>query len=102
VIVRGGLDGLPALLAEVGSERPVVVSSERWSGVPLPVGRCWHGARAHTPADTVADALAAAAGRGRFVAHCGGSAEPAARDGGRGRGALPEHPVTIRPRNRTD
>jgi maleylacetate reductase len=74
VIVRWGLDALPPLLAELGSERPVVVSSERWSGLPLPVGRRWHGARAHTPADTVADALVAAEGADALVALGGGSA----------------------------
>ena len=64
MIVRWGLDELGPVLDELGAERPLLVSSERWSGLPLPVGRRWHGARRHTPAGAVADARAAAEGAG--------------------------------------
>jgi len=37
VIVSWGYDTLEAVLAEVGSARPFVVASERWSGLELPV-----------------------------------------------------------------
>jgi maleylacetate reductase len=37
VIVSWGLDTLGRVLAEVGSSRPLVVGSERWSGLELPV-----------------------------------------------------------------
>jgi maleylacetate reductase len=36
VIVRYGLTALPAVLAEVGIERPYVIAAERWRGLDLP------------------------------------------------------------------
>jgi maleylacetate reductase len=36
VIVRYGLAALPAVLAEVGIERPYVIAGERWRGLDLP------------------------------------------------------------------
>jgi alcohol dehydrogenase class IV len=36
MIVRWSLDELPAVLAELGLERPLLVASERWSGLELP------------------------------------------------------------------
>lgn len=40
MIVHWGLDALGSVLAEVGSSRPFVVASERWSGLELP-GEQW-------------------------------------------------------------
>jgi maleylacetate reductase len=41
VIVRWGLDELRPLLAEIGIERPLVVASERWNDLDLPVAARW-------------------------------------------------------------
>jgi hypothetical protein len=41
VIVRWGLDQLDGLLAELGIQRPFVVSSDRWSELPLPGASRW-------------------------------------------------------------
>ena len=35
MIVRWGLDALPLVLAEVGSERPLLVTTERWRDLDL-------------------------------------------------------------------
>src|SRR5262249_6415048 len=48
------------LLGELGSERPLLVSSERWRDLALPVRSRFHGARPHAPVETVAAAIAAA------------------------------------------
>jgi len=41
VIVRWGLGELPALLAELGIERPFLVASPRWDSLQLPVAGRW-------------------------------------------------------------
>jgi alcohol dehydrogenase class IV len=41
VIVRWGLDELPATLREVGIERPFVIASARWQGLNLPHADWW-------------------------------------------------------------
>jgi maleylacetate reductase len=41
VIVRWGLDELPATLAEVGIERPFLISSPRWQSLDLPQVARW-------------------------------------------------------------
>jgi maleylacetate reductase len=41
VIVRWGLDQLPALLAELAVERPFLIASNRWSGLGLPATGKW-------------------------------------------------------------
>lgn len=41
MIVRWGLAELPGVLAEVGSERPLLIASERWNALDLPHGERW-------------------------------------------------------------
>jgi len=68
VIVRWGLDELPALLGELGIERPLLIASPRWTDVPIDVVVRW----TEVPSDRV-DAAAAQVGDG-VVALGGGSA----------------------------
>jgi maleylacetate reductase len=72
VIVRWGLDTLGSVLAEVGSSRPLVVASERWSGLELPVEPAsrW----TEVPSDRIDEAAAAAEGADAVLAIGGGSA----------------------------
>ena len=80
MIVRWGLDELPGLLAELGVAAPLLVSSERWRGVELPVaipeGRRFHGVTGHAPPVATAAAAAAAVETGAdgLLALGGGSA----------------------------
>ena len=74
MIVEWGIDRLPAVLREVGSERPLLVASERWSELELPVATRFHGVRAHAPVETVEAASAAAESADGLVALGGGSA----------------------------
>jgi len=70
VIVRWGLDELDGLLAELGSERPFLIASARWSDLPLPgIGR-W----SEVPTDRIADVVAAAQDADGLLAVGGGSA----------------------------
>jgi maleylacetate reductase len=52
----------------------VLVTSERWSELDLPVSGRYTGVRSHTPKETVAEAVAAAEGADGIVAVGGGSA----------------------------
>ena len=74
MIVRWGLDALPAVLAEVGSERPLLVTTERWRGLDLPAWKLFHGVASHGSPDSVAEATAAAEGADGLLAVGGGSA----------------------------
>jgi maleylacetate reductase len=74
VIVRWGLGELPPLLRELEIERTLLVTSERWRGLEVPVERRFHGVRRHVPADTVAAAREEARGADGLVALGGGSA----------------------------
>jgi maleylacetate reductase len=55
VIVGWGLDTLESVLAEVGSARPFVVASGRWSDLPLP-GPRWTEVPSHRIDDAVEEA----------------------------------------------
>jgi maleylacetate reductase len=70
VIVRWGLAQLPAVLAELGVRRPLLVASERWADLDLgaPVAGRW----TEVPSEKIAD-VAARAGDG-IIAVGGGSA----------------------------
>ena len=70
MIVRWGLEELPGVLAELGSSRPLLIASPRWSEQELPLepAETWD----EVPSDRIADA-AAIAGDG-IVALGGGSA----------------------------
>jgi maleylacetate reductase len=74
VIVSWGLDSYPALLAELGIERPLLITSRRWEALDLPAARRFLGVRPHVPTDSVAAAKAEAAGVDGLVALGGGSA----------------------------
>ena len=63
MIVRWSLDELPAVLAELGLERPLLVASERWDALDLPHAARWSeipSDRIEVPAE--ADALLAVGG----------------------------------------
>ncbi|HEX5467563.1 MAG TPA: iron-containing alcohol dehydrogenase [Gaiellaceae bacterium] len=74
MIVRWGLDALPAVLAEAGVARPLLVSTDRWRDLDLPAASAFHGVRPHVPADSVAAAQEAAAEADGLLAVGGGSA----------------------------
>jgi len=74
VIIRWGLSELGPVLVELGIEQPLLVSSERWRGLELPVAQCFHGVRRHAPLPTVQEAVAAATGVDGLVGLGGGSA----------------------------
>jgi maleylacetate reductase len=70
VIVRWGIAKLPALLAELGVRRPLLVASERWADLEfgVPIAERW----TEVPSEQIAD-VAARAGDG-IIAVGGGSA----------------------------
>ena len=74
MIVRWGLGELGPLLAELGSERPLLVTTRRFEELELPVERRFSGVRPHVPAETVAAAGDAAEDADLLVALGGGSA----------------------------
>jgi maleylacetate reductase len=69
VIVRWGLDTLGSVLEEVGSARPLVVASERWSHLELP-GPRW----TEVPSHRIDEAAAGAKDGDGVLAIGGGSA----------------------------
>ena len=79
MIVRWGLDALPALLDELGIEHALLVSSPRFGERDLPVETRFTGVRSHAPVDVVAAATAAAEGADGLVGVGGGSAIDAAK-----------------------
>jgi maleylacetate reductase len=74
LIVRWGLDELPGLLAVLGVERPLLVTTRRWTKVDVPVGSVFDGVRTHVPAETVEEAVAASRDADGLLAVGGGSA----------------------------
>ena len=74
MIVRWGLAELDGLLGEVGSERPLLVTTPRRRGLVPPPGPVFEGVRPHVPAESVDAAEAAAAGTDGLLALGGGSA----------------------------
>jgi maleylacetate reductase len=74
VIVRWGLDALPSVLAEVGSEEALLVTTERWRGLDLPAARAFYGVESHGSPGSVAEATAATGGADGLLAVGGGSA----------------------------
>jgi maleylacetate reductase len=74
MIVRWGLEHYPDLLAEIGIQDPLLITSRRWDGLDLGTARRYAGVRKHVPKETVDDATAAAAGADGLVALGGGSA----------------------------
>jgi maleylacetate reductase len=74
VIVRWGIRELGPLLEELGSRRPLLVTSRRFAELELPVLLRFIGVRRHAPVETVAEATAAAEPADGLVAVGGGSA----------------------------
>jgi maleylacetate reductase len=74
VIVRWGLDSLGTLLTELGIVRPLLVTSERFAALELPVAQRFTGVRRHAPVDVVEAATDAAASADGLLALGGGSA----------------------------
>ena len=74
MIVRWGLAQLAPLLAELGLERPLLVTSARFADLELPVTARFAGVRRHAPVDVVATATQAAATADGLVGVGGGSA----------------------------
>ncbi len=74
MIVRWGLDEVGPLLAELGSARSLLVTSERLGDLDVPVTSRYTGVRPHSPVETVTAAIAAAQEADLVVAAGGGSA----------------------------
>jgi maleylacetate reductase len=74
LIVRWGLDALPEVLSELGIEKAILITSERWRELELPVEEAFYEVRPHTPAEVVKAATTAAAGADGVLALGGGSA----------------------------
>src|SRR5919108_1458222 len=73
-IVRWGLAELPGVMDELSISRPLLISTERWRHVQVPVRDRFHGARAHAEIAGINAAREAAAGGDGLVALGGGSA----------------------------
>ena len=74
MIVRWGLQEVGPLLEELGSSRPLLVTSARLADLDVPVSNRYTGVRRHAPVETVEAATAAAANADLLVAAGGGSA----------------------------
>jgi maleylacetate reductase len=74
VIVRWGLDSLAGVLEELSIERPLLITTERWADVDVPIERRFAGARPHAERAGVEGAADAAEGADGLVALGGGSA----------------------------
>jgi maleylacetate reductase len=74
MIVRWGLESLPAVVDELSLRQPLLISTERWRELELPIERRFYGARPHAEVSGVRAALALAADVDGLVALGGGSA----------------------------
>ena len=74
MIVRWGLEALPEVLRKVGSSKPLLVSTERWRALELPVWDRYHGARPHAEREGVEEAVERANSADGVIAVGGGSA----------------------------
>jgi maleylacetate reductase len=74
VIVRWGIDEIGQVLADLGIERPLLVTSARFAHLDVPVADRFSGVLRHSPVDVVAAATAAATGSDGIVTVGGGSA----------------------------
>jgi maleylacetate reductase len=74
VIVRWGIEEVRPLLAELGIGRSLLVTSERFGHVDVPVAERFTDVRRHAPVETVMAATAAASEADGLVAVGGGSA----------------------------
>ena len=74
MIVRWGVEALPGVLEELSVRDPLLISTERWHDLDLPVARRFYGARPHAEIAGVRAATEASAGADGLVALGGGSA----------------------------
>lgn len=74
MIVCWGIEELDSLLGELGIGRPLLVTSERFGDLALPVAARFTGVRRHAPLETVSEATAAAGDADGLVGLGGGSA----------------------------
>ena len=74
MIVRWGLGALERVLGDLRIERPLLVTTERWAELELPVSGRFTGVRPHAPSESVSAATEAAARYDGLVALGGGSA----------------------------
>ena len=74
MIVRWGLAELPGVLDELSISRPLLISTERWRHVQLPVHDRFHGVRAHAEIAGVTAARESVGGADGLIALGGGSA----------------------------
>jgi maleylacetate reductase len=74
VIVRWGIADLAALLDELEMRRPLLVTSERFAALELPVAARFTGVRRHAPVEVVSAATDAARAADGLVGLGGGSA----------------------------
>jgi maleylacetate reductase len=74
VIVRWGLAEVEPLLAELGSRRPILVTSARLADLTVPVSSRFTEARRHSPLETVSAATSAAKDADLVLGAGGGSA----------------------------
>ncbi len=73
MIVRWGLGSLQGVIDELGLKATLLVSTERWRGLELPVAEHFYGAKPHAEQDAVQAAIEAAADADSLVALGGGS-----------------------------
>ncbi|MFO7573362.1 MAG: iron-containing alcohol dehydrogenase [Gaiellaceae bacterium] len=74
MIVRWGIEELGGVLRELGVERALLVTSERFGALDLPAAARFTGVRRHAPIETVAAATAAAVAADGLIGLGGGSA----------------------------
>ena len=74
MIVRWGVDELAGVLETLSVRDPLLISTERWRDLELPVARRFYGAQPHAEVAGVRAATEAAAGADGLVALGGGSA----------------------------
>jgi maleylacetate reductase len=74
VIVRWGIEDLAPVLDELEIRRPLLVTSERFGGIALPVAARFTGVRRHAPVEVVSAATDAARAADGLVGLGGGSA----------------------------
>ncbi|GIU93756.1 MAG: hypothetical protein KatS3mg012_0213 [Gaiellaceae bacterium] len=74
MIVRWGIEALEEVVRELGIAHGLLVTSERFASLELPVATRFTGVRRHAPLETVAAATAAAEGADGIIAVGGGSA----------------------------
>ena len=74
LIVRWGLASLPEVLEAMSVQRPLLISTQRWRAIDLPIERRFYGALPHAEVSGVEAALAALDGADGIVALGGGSA----------------------------